>query len=130
MKIYMPLFKPPTVNVLRRKYRNPFVYKKLREKWEEAIFYWAGVNGLEERRELLDHVSRGGRVRVHITVAHKGRQGDPDNFPGVQKVILDAMTRLRLIWDDSSEHIELVPPTEQLVKGDKDAATTIELEIL
>ena len=94
---------PPSANALRRKFRHPHSYKKLREVWERSLAY-AATNA-EERTQLKKQASCF-KVRVRVTVTHAGEY-DKDNFFAALKPVLDALIRIGYLHDDNSEWMEL-----------------------
>jgi hypothetical protein len=107
MIITVPLV-PPSPNELRRKYRNPHAYRRLRKLWEDELFYGASCS--RHRAELIDAAKKG-RMRVQITVHHP-RIFDQDNLPGALKPILDALVNIHFLANDDREHLELLPPAQ------------------
>ncbi len=101
MIITVPLV-PPSPNELRRKYRNPHAYRRLRQLWEHNLFYSAC--SVENRNELIEMVNSGSRMIVEITIHHLGRFDD-DNLAGAQKPILDALVNIGFLKGDSLEHL-------------------------
>jgi hypothetical protein len=114
---------PPSPNVMRRKYRNHHVYKKLREAWEYALMVAPGSSAVLAgiRKMAVAHE----RVSVHICIAHASLY-DPDNLYGSAKVVLDAMENLRFIKKDNEEHIKL--HVTQTVEKNSAAMTFVVLE--
>jgi len=73
--------------------------KKLWDRW--GRFIWACVLTQGRLPEKPPE-------RARVTITRSGvRLLDPDNLTGSCKPVIDALTRNRLITDDSSEHIEL-----------------------
>jgi Holliday junction resolvase RusA-like endonuclease len=99
---------PPSPNVLRRKYRDPRAYKKLRDSWALQIL---AEPCLHHRNELRAWAKAKTRVSVQITVYHP-RQFDDDNLAGAQKPVLDAMVNVGFLSDDSPTHLDLQPPVQ------------------
>ena len=114
MMITVPLV-PPSPNELRRKYRNPHVYRKLRKLWEQELFY--GASCARHRNELIA-LAKKSKMTVAITVFHS-REFDVDNLAGSQKPILNALKNIHFIRDDSPACIELSPPQQVLSKDHK-----------
>lgn len=121
MRITVPMV-PPSPNELRRKYRNPFAYKKLREAWERSLAYAVPSAG---EVFALRRLAAAGRVRVKVTVFHPGTY-DPDNIVGCLKPVLDALKNIRFLTDDSREWLELLP-VEQYRATRSQAQTVIDL---
>lgn len=96
---------PPSPNVLRRKYRNPHVYKKLRETWENYLIV---VSGSALKTAAIRAMAKSGaKILVKITIYHK-KAYDKDNMAyGAVKVVLDAMVNVGFLEDDGPEHIDL-----------------------
>jgi hypothetical protein len=94
---------PPSANVLRRKYRDKFAYKKLRDGWQRTI--WGMVQG-RDREWLLAMAKLNKRMSVDVTLMH-GRFYDTDNAYGSVKPILDSLVNLGFLAGDSDEHIDL-----------------------
>lgn len=105
MKIIIPGVIPPSPNELRRKYRNPHAYARLRQSWEQSIF----ILTKNEDRKTLRNAAPNNRMVVKMVFYHS-RQFDPDNLAGCQKPILDALKRLGYIHDDRAEWLRLEPP--------------------
>ena len=114
---------PPSPNELRRTYRNPFKYKKLREAWEHSLAY--AVPSAAEQFALRKQAEKG-RVRLKVTVFNS-REYDPDNLVGCLKPVLDALKNVRFLRDDSREWLELLP-VEQYRATRAQAQTVIDLE--
>lgn len=123
--ITVPLV-PPSPNELRRKYRTPFAYKRLRETWEHSLQYCVG--SAAAMFELRKH-AKAGRVRVKITLFHPGEY-DPDNLTGCVKPVLDALKNIGYIHDDSKEWLQLVPPEQRGTSSRWDRKTILEIEAI
>jgi hypothetical protein len=117
--ITVPLV-PPSLNVLRRKYRNCFVYKKLRTDWEHSLKYAVGSANVVK---WLNVQAKHNRMRVKVTIFH-GNQYDPDNLVACLKPVLDSLRNIGFIQDDSEKWLELVPP-QQFRSGER--KTVVEL---
>jgi len=115
MKAIMIPAVPPSPNELRRKYRHPHAYKKLRQQWEHDLFY--GMSCARHRQELVDQAKSFQQMRVHVTVYHS-RLYDSDNLAGSQKPILDALKNLGFIADDSPARLDLLTPS-QIISDEK-----------
>jgi hypothetical protein len=123
--ITVPLV-PPSPNVLKRKYRNPHAYKRLRDTWESMIFY---CTPLAERTLLTGWAASAQyKIRIRITMHHVGSARDPDNLPGSQKIVLDALKNQHFLHDDSGEWIDLLKPGEEPCNSPKEQRTVIEIE--
>jgi Holliday junction resolvase RusA-like endonuclease len=121
VRIVIPMV-PPSPNELRRRYRNPHVYKRLREAWERSLLY--GVESAAAHQELVKQGQE--RVRVEFTIAHP-KPYDPDNAIGCLKPVLDAMRKVGWIRDDSETWLELRTVRQQRSAADA-PSTTIEIE--
>lgn len=99
---------PPSPNVMRRKYRNPHVYKELRTAWEWALLLSVSPRF---RTKLKQQAKKVGRLQVQITMHHT-REFDPDNLPAAQKVVLDALVNIGFLAGDSADKIELLPAVQ------------------
>lgn len=95
---------PPSPNVLRRKYKNPHAYKKLRGEWEHMCLY--GVSGSDTVIQWRRTVKGGVKIRLDARLYHKGRF-DPDNLVGCLKIVIDALVNVGYIIDDDPAHLEL-----------------------
>ena len=96
---------------MRRKYRHPFAYMKLRDTWKRTI--WA-----------LGPRSNAGNdpMRVSIHVEHRTLY-DEDNLVAGCKPILDSLKSLSYIKDDSPQFIKLRVTQEK----SRERQTTIEV---
>jgi Holliday junction resolvase RusA-like endonuclease len=121
--ITVPLV-PPSPNVLRRQYRHPQAYKRLRETWEHSLAY--AVPSATVRCHLLRQASKT-RVRVKITVFHSS-QYDPDNLTACCKPVLDALRNIGYIHDDAEEWLELAAPQQRSGKNTLERKTVVEIE--
>jgi hypothetical protein len=101
-RILIPMI-PPSPNELRRKYRNPFAYKRLREAWEQSLAY--GVESAEVHQALVQR-AKNRRVRVAIAIYHR-RAYDQDNLYGCLKPVLDAMRNVGYIRNDDRSWLKL-----------------------
>jgi len=107
---------PPSPNELRRKYRHPHAYRKLRKQWEHDLFY--GVSCSRHRNELFACAKTVEKMCVQITVYHT-RTYDEDNLQGCQKPILDALKNLGFIANDSIQKLLLMPALQVTSKEKK-----------
>jgi len=110
---------PPSPNVMRRKYRSPLAYRRLRQLWETNLFHATGSAALSQKLKQQAEAKNA----VAITVYHK-KPYDPDNLTGSAKVVLDALRNIGFIKDDSARYIALT--VEQVVGPDK--RTTVRIE--
>lgn len=120
MRITVPMA-PPSPNELRRKYRSPFAYKRLREAWEHALAY--AVPSAAEQFALRRMAAY--KVRVKVTVFHS-KLYDQDNLTGSLKPVLDALKNIRFLKDDSPEWLELLPVEQYHAKRSQEE-TVIDL---
>ena len=95
---------PPSPNVLRRKYRNPHVYQRLRNSWESWLLF--APQGTHERDIWRKSIAYGAKVRLNVRLYHKGTY-DPDNLVGCLKPVIDALVRVKYLLDDSAKYFEL-----------------------
>jgi hypothetical protein len=105
MKIVIPGMVPPSPNELRRKYRHPHVYRRLRDTWQQAI---VGMTWPSDRTTLRNSGQKS-RMIVQLTI-HNARRYDEDNLQGCQKPVLDALKNLGYIRDDSPRWLTLLSP--------------------
>jgi Holliday junction resolvase RusA-like endonuclease len=107
MKLVIPRV-TPSGNEMRRKYRNRFAYKRLRETWEVEILcaispkHVVEMNSLDRDKKLGLIITRFGKKLL-----------DRDNLYSGIKAPLDAMVRLGIIKGDSDKYIELAVKQEQ-----------------
>ena len=113
---------PRSANLLRRKYRNPHAYARMRDEWSWNLMAAATLN---ERHALKQFPKTMKRTKIDIHVQHS-RLFDRDNLWASVKPILDSMKNLHWITDDSDEEIEL-QVTQGKAQPDK---TVIKLELL
>ena len=104
MKLITIPMVPPSPNELRRKYRHPQAYRRLREQWEHDLMY--GVSCSRHRQELIKQAKESNRVHVGVAIFHS-KPYDPDNLVGSVKPILDALRNLGYIQDDTLEKLDL-----------------------
>jgi hypothetical protein len=101
---------PPSANVLKRKYRNPHAYARLRDEWQRTIYYSIGP----QFRCWLEAMAKlGKRMSVKITIQHK-KLYDEDNAMAGCKPLLDSLVRLKLLADDDTAHLELSVDQEKI----------------
>ena len=113
---------PPSANSLRRKYRNPHVYARLRDSWGWSLAAAASPN---ERSFLKGIPATGKRVRIVICLTHR-QLFDRDNLWSAVKPVLDSLVALQWIRDDSEDAIELQVTQ---IKGEL-PKTTIRMELI
>lgn len=106
---------PPSPNVIKRKYRDPHVYKRLRQNWETLLSY--AVRSSQERQHWQNTVKGGERIRLEVRLYHK-KLYDADNLVGSMKVVIDALKNVGYIQDDDADHFEL-GSVEQFVSFDE-----------
>lgn len=96
-------FVPPSWNRVSRSHWS--VRHRVVKLWAKAldIAVLATYKGA-----IYEQANAGTRMQVAITIRRK-RLLDPDNAQYCAKPILDAMTRLHFIRDDSNQFIELLP---------------------
>lgn len=99
---------PPSPNVVKRRYRNPHVYKNLRTLWEWNLLTSIGIH---HRMRLMEQAKKEGKLRVQITM-HHSRLYDPDNLAGAQKVVLDALVNIHFLGGDSPDKLNLLPAVQ------------------
>lgn len=99
---------PPSPNEIKRRYRNPHVYKSLRQRWGWELKAAAGW----DRFKLTGLADTQTKMRVKIHIAHK-QKFDPDNLVGSTKVILDALQEIHFLHRDSPDFLELEVTQEQ-----------------
>lgn len=109
---------PPSPNVVRRKYKNPHDYKRLREEWERMLAY--AVGSAQERDRWRRTANGGAQVRLDARLYHK-KLYDPDNLIGSLKLVIDALRNIGYIHNDDAAHFEL-GTVEQIVS---DEITTV-----
>ena len=107
---------PPSHNELRRKYRHPLAYMRLRKLWEHNLAY--GVLCARHRRELMDLAKLGQRMRVEVTVFNN-KILDDDNISAGLKPVLDGLKNIGYIQDDSPPFLELALPVKQHKSAEK-----------
>lgn len=92
-------FLTPSQNVLQRKYRLPFRYKKLKTELQTILMVEMANNGIPKAKA---------RRRLTITryVRSKRYLLDRGNLVGGCKPLLDAATLQGLIIDDKEEHLD------------------------
>ena len=107
---------PPSGNELRRKFRHPHAYRKLRNTWEQEIA--CALDGARSvaRAKLRDHAAQHGKVRLRVSVEHN-RFYDPDNLITGLKPVLDSLVRLGFIAGDSLKYLLLLAPQQRKGKG-------------
>lgn len=114
---------PPSPNVLKRKYRNPHAYKRLRTAWELLLV--GAAPSPHHRTRLREQAKQGAKLWVEMTFYHVGTF-DPDNLAGVQKVVLDALVNIGFLGGDSLQFINLLPAKQIQVKR-KDVKTIVKI---
>jgi Holliday junction resolvase RusA-like endonuclease len=111
----------PSANRLRREFRSPFAYKKLRERLVHDLAY--ALPGAREKNLLISE-NKGKKVRVEVVLYHAARF-DPDNAVAALKPLLDAMVTLGYLHDDSAEWLQL--SVEQVKSARKHTRTVIKI---
>jgi hypothetical protein len=115
---------PPSPNVLKRKYRHPLAYKKLRTMWEWALY--CSPCG-HHRKALKEQAKKVGKLEVQITM-HHARFFDPDNLAGAQKVVLDALVNIGFLGGDSPDKLNLLPAVQVQCRA-KDQKTVVKIGV-
>ena len=77
---------PPSPNELRRKYRHPHAYRRLRDTWQQAIVRMTWPSD----RTTLRSTGQKSRMVIQLTI-YNVRRYDEDNLQGCQKPVLDAL---------------------------------------
>ena len=116
---------PPSPNVLKRKYRNPHAYRKLRMAWENDLAH--SVSGSWRKLEL-QRQARTGRMFVEVTL-HHSREYDADNLVGSLKPVVDALANVGYIGGDSYDKLALLPPRQEKC-AQKDCKTVIKIGLM
>lgn len=99
---------PPSPNVLKREYRNPHAYKRLRNLWEGML---QCAPSPHHRIVLVNQAKAEKKLCVQITVYHS-RLYDDDNLAGAQKLVLDALVNIGFLGGDSPDRLELLPAAQ------------------
>lgn len=86
---------------------NRFAAAKFKKEYEEAI-EWAILKG--KNSGTLQHITAY-PVQLDIEWHEKDRRRDVDNIKSAAKFILDGMTKVRLIKDDSRKYISQIHDT-------------------
>ncbi len=98
----------PGLNQLRKKFKDPMAYKRLRDSWQRTIYYLIDSNP----RSWLEAMARlDKKMHVSILLQHK-KLYDKDNIS--VKVILDSLVRLKMLANDDAEHLELSVDQEKI----------------
>ncbi len=100
MKITVPMV-PPGIN--QRLKMHHMDYKRVRDGWQSAIYHL--VSGLN-RANLYTAHTRHEKMRVKIHIEHS-RLFDPDNLTSAAKTPLDCLRRLKFLFDDTPQYLEL-----------------------
>jgi hypothetical protein len=100
---------PPSPNVVKRKYRSPHAYKRLRDAWQVMLLASIGPHHRASLRELA---RRAGRMCVQIKLYHVGTYDD-DNLAGSLKPVLDALVNIGFLAGDSPDKLNLLPPSQE-----------------
>jgi hypothetical protein len=98
---------PPSLNVQRR--MSQFVYRDLRNSWQRTIY---ALIQYDDRKWLEALALQGIKMYLDITVEHI-RIYDKDNLYGACKPVIDCIKNLKLIRNDSPEHVELTVTQEK-----------------
>lgn len=94
---------PPSPNVMRRWFRTPHRYRRLRDEWQLSLLAAAS---LEERNVLRAAASARTRIHVDIVIEHR-QTFDTDNLYGAVKTVLDALRNIGFVFDDSPASLAL-----------------------
>jgi hypothetical protein len=104
---------PPSGNALRRRFRSPFEYKRLREGWQHTI--WAMIQG-RDKRWLEETAKAGTKMFAGITIYHR-KAYDMDNAHAGIKPILDSFVRLGYLAGDDHDHLQVQIEQVKSVQG-------------
>jgi hypothetical protein len=99
----------PSLNELKREYRNPHAYARLREGWRHDIHVLLGIRNT---KLIKAHVDMHHRCELLI-ISYRRRVLDKDNLYGGVKPIVDAIRDLDLIVDDSPQWLDLTVDQER-----------------
>ena len=113
--------KPASANELRRKYRHPFAYKKLRESLQRNIYYRIQA---QDRSWLEAMCAAGKRMRVVVEFRHS-RYYDRDNSHAACKPIFDAMKNLHFLADDDEPHMDAIVLQEKCLRQNAETVISI-----
>ena len=100
---------PPNI-ANQRKYKNPHVYRALREEWKRTVYY--GVS-IRDRGWLQAMAKLGKRMRVDVNFQHT-RLFDVDGKYHAMKPILDVLVELGFLAGDKEENISLDVQQEKI----------------
>lgn len=101
---------PPSGNELRRKYRHPMAYKRLREVWSRTL--WGLISG-RDREWLEAEAMLGVKMRLEVCI-QKRRFFDKDNAYASMKPVLDSLVGLKYLAGDDPGHLDLTVTQEKL----------------
>lgn len=107
---------PPSANELKRKYRNPHVYKRLREMWEQEIMVAIRPEIRNRIRGFIHKTDPPAKMRLVVRCFRK-RLLDTDNLYASLKPVLDSMVSLNLLHDDSEKFLSLEVSQDTTGKG-------------
>lgn len=95
-----------SLNVLRRRYKHPHAYRRLRNRYG-----WALKASRAEHR--LGRAA--GRRRVHIVrlMGPRGKEFDPDNLHGGAKPLVDELVTVGVLLDDTAAAAEITYDQER-----------------
>ncbi len=105
----------PSANVLRRTYRNPHAYKRLRDDMGYL------VNGFAR---AIPTASGPRKVRITRLIDRGGKQFDYDNLVSGAKPLLDVLVTMGIILGDGPGQVEV----EYIQEKHGSPGTRIELE--
>jgi hypothetical protein len=106
-----------SANVLRRRFRHPHAYRKLRHSYGWALL----AEAINQGAPMADGPRR---VRITRIIGKGGRMFDPDNLVGGAKPLVDELVAARLIVDDTAAAAEI----EYAQERGPVAGTRIEIE--
>lgn len=116
---------PPSPNVVKREYRNPHKYQRLRKSWEWELFTAPAPH---HRRALILQAKKPGKLWVQVEMYH-ARFYDPDNAIGAQKVVLDALVNIHFLAGDSPDKLDL-RGVVQLKRPHKERKTVVKIGVV
>jgi hypothetical protein len=93
---------PPNITN-SRKYKNPFVYKEMRDSFRHTIYYMVSHR---DRAWLMAMANLKKRMRLDVTLIHK-KLYDVDAKYTCLKPILDSLVTLQFLAGDTEELLEL-----------------------
>lgn len=103
---------PPSPNILRRRFRNPHAYRRLRTAWELLLV--AAAPGPHHRTRLVKQAQDAKKMWCTITISHS-KAYDTDNATGAVKVVVDALVNIGFLAGDSPDKLLLYPVIQKKV---------------